>query len=55
MTEPKDLDTFRPPEAPLEMPYQVLERPSARSPWRTAARLVARLVPVSERRRAPGE
>jgi hypothetical protein len=33
MTETLDLDMYRPPEAHLDMPYQVLETAPARRPW----------------------
>lgn len=41
------LDAFRPPEAPMDMPYQVIERQKPhRKSWLAALRqVIARLAP----------
>lgn len=44
--EQLDLDACKPPEAPLDMPYQVVERQRPRSrSWLAFLRLVARRAP----------
>ena len=49
MTEPSDLDRYLPPEAPLAMPYQVIEQPRVvRRSWLAFLRQLAA-------RRAPHE
>ena len=42
MTESLDLDAYRPPEAPIEMPYQIIER--RREPARSWLEAVTRLL-----------